>query len=311
MSKKYGLAGFSTRELADKRRRSGCGIEILGVGIAVFILFLLLNQTSFNISDWWYIGLFFLAVFILRLVDDHSYRQMKTVHRAERGAKAEEQVDNLLDRLDNSYVVLNDIESPNGNIDHLIISQQNGIYLLETKSHWGKITLQDNKILLNGQATEKDFVNQALSNSYWVKEQVKNVTGLSPWITPIVVFTNAFVEYGPPIKGVRVMNQRFLLNFLCKPVQRSSNNLKIWGNREQIIARLNNKEMDRQEEPDGPLTSSNNMCCPNCGAPLERRKAVRGEHIGEDYLVCTKFPTCKTFFLADTFSSTHQEISKF
>ncbi len=206
MAKKYGSAGYSTYKMAEKRRWSGCGIEIFGVGIALIILFLLLNQAKLAIPVGWYFGLFILAVYILKLADDHSRRQMKTVYRAERGAKAEEQVDNLLDGLDDSYVVLNDIESPHGNIDHLVISQQNGIYLLETKSHWGKVTLQDNKILLNGQVTEKDFIKQALSNSYWVKEQVKAVTGLSPWITPVVVFTNAFVEYGPPIKGVRVMN---------------------------------------------------------------------------------------------------------
>jgi hypothetical protein len=298
MAKKYGSAGYSTYEMADKRRWSGFVYEVIGIGIALFILYLLLHNREFHISGWGYLGLLFLALYLVRLADDHSRRQAKLTRRAERGAMAEEQVDDLLDSLDEDYTILNDLESPYGNIDHLVISQQNGIYLLETKSHHGKVTFQADRILLNGHPTEKDFIQQALSNSYWVKNQVKEVIGVSPWVTPVVVFTNAFVQYAHPIKGVRVLNKKFLLNFLQKPTSGNPAGPLVWRNQERIIAHLNGEPQDPTPCGTLPLASQDDRFCPRCGAPPERRKAVRGEHIGEDYLVCTKFPACKTFYLA-------------
>jgi hypothetical protein len=33
---------------------------------------------------------------------------------------------------------------------------------------------------------------QALTNAYWLRDEVAQVVGLKPWIRPVIVFANAF-----------------------------------------------------------------------------------------------------------------------
>jgi len=96
--------------------------------------------------------------------------------------------------------VLHDIESPYGNIDHIVIGKNNGIFLLETKAHGGKVTIERGHTLGQREATEKDFIAQCLRNTYWLRDEVEKVVGLKPWISPILVFTNAFISATRPVK---------------------------------------------------------------------------------------------------------------
>jgi hypothetical protein len=47
---------------------------------------------------------------------------------------------------------------------------------------------------MNGHDPEKDFIAQALSNTYWLKEKIDSLIDVQAWIVPILVFTNAFVK---------------------------------------------------------------------------------------------------------------------
>ncbi len=40
---------------------------------------------------------------------------------------------------------------------------------------------------------------------------------------------------------------------------------------------------------DGDLTPS----CPTCGSPMIRRTARRGEHAGEEFWGCSRYPECR------------------
>ena len=112
---------------------------------------------------------------------------------------------------------MHDIESPYGNIDHIVIGKNAGIFLLETKAHGGKVEVNGETLLVNGKLPEKDFIAQALRNSYWLRDEISQIVGDKPWITPILVFTNAFVPPTRPVKGVSIINKKYLLNFLQKP----------------------------------------------------------------------------------------------
>jgi hypothetical protein len=131
-------------------------------------------------------------------------------------------------RSERIHEVLHDVDNPYGNIDHLVISRQAGIFMVETKSHRGTITTTEREILLNGHAPEKNFVAQSLRNSYWVCDEAERVIGQKPWIAAVVVFTNAFVKAGKPVKGVRVTNKKYLLNLLQKPTRASVTNALVW-----------------------------------------------------------------------------------
>ena len=135
------------------------------------------------------------------------------------------------------YLVIHDIESPFGNIDHIVIARQSCIFLLETKAHGGRVSVSNDRLLVNGHDPEKDFVAQALNNTYWFREKIRLAVDVEPWITPVLVFTNAFVERSAPIKGVKIVNKKYLLNLLQRP-DKKPQNLAIWENREKILKEL-------------------------------------------------------------------------
>lgn len=108
---------------------------------------------------------------------------------------------------------------------------------METKAHGGRVSVTNGQLLVNGHDPEKDFIAQTLNNTYWLREKIGSLINSQVWIVPVIVFTNAFVEGAVPIKGIRVINKKFLL----KTLQRSSTrpqNSAIWENREKIRNRL-------------------------------------------------------------------------
>jgi len=227
-------AGKSTRKMAWRRRRNSIFVGLIVLAIGLTLSFFLLNAKAFGIG-----GAAFLIILIaIRLLGDwiegYGRRSRKLEKRAIRGAVAEENIGYLLDGLGEDYYMLNDIESPYGNVDHIVIGKNNGIFLIETKSHHGKVEIIGNDLLVNGKPPEKNFIGQTLKNTYWLKERVGNIIGSQPWITPILVFTNAFVPYSQPIKNIHVINKRYLVSTVTKIGKRDATNIRIWEQKEKI-----------------------------------------------------------------------------
>jgi hypothetical protein len=93
-------------------------------------------------------------------------------------------------------------------------------------------------LLINNKTPEKDFIAQALRNTYWLREQIERITGQKIWITPVIVFTNAFVETGRPIKGVTITNKKFLTSILSRQTRFQPGLTKVWEMREAIAQEL-------------------------------------------------------------------------
>ncbi|WP_322802169.1 nuclease-related domain-containing protein [Thermoflexus sp.] len=144
------------------------------------------------------------------LLDRIARRGERAVRRAERGAYAEEQVGRILEERGDGFLVIHDLESPYGNIDHLVITREGRIFLLETKSHPGRITADGERLLRNGRPIEKDPIQQVLRNIRWLKGQLRERIGREPWIEGVVVFSRAFVPADLVVRGVRVQNIRYL-----------------------------------------------------------------------------------------------------
>jgi hypothetical protein len=231
-------AGKSTRKMAQNRRRT-TNLTLVGVLILAIIL-------ALTIQNWQAIGLgggtVLVLLVLLRvlpdLIDKPIKRRIKAERRADRGAAAEEVVGDLLAGLGEEFFVLNDILSPYGNIDHIVIGTNSGVFLLETKAHGGRVEILLDGLLVNGKPPEKDFVAQALKNTYWLRDQIEAETGFKPWITPVIVFTNAFVVAGKPIKGVYVVNKKFLTSLLDKPGRSTETLERLWNAREKIAGRV-------------------------------------------------------------------------
>jgi hypothetical protein len=157
--------------------------------------------------------------------------------RATRGAEGEETIGAMLDSLGDEYLTVHDVVSRYGNIDHVVIAKHGGLFLIETKAHGGKVSVVNRRVLVNGREPEKDFIAQALKNTYWLRDRVREVTGLEIWITPVLVFANAFVEHAPPIKGVQVVNQKYLSRVLQQPDRRRKTTA-LWDSRHKVESML-------------------------------------------------------------------------
>lgn len=234
------VAGASTRRMARQRRTRAilfavgglAGVALLGVAI----------QNGSALGSGGLLVLYALLLTLPRLLEKSLDRRMKRVDDAVRGAEGEEQVGRILENLGESYLTLHDVESPFGNIDHIVISRQGGIFLLETKAHRGRVDVIDGRLLLNQRRPEKDFISQVLRNTYWLRDQAAPAVGDQPWITALLVFTNAFVPRAAPIKGVRILNKRFLLEALQENGSHSGLNERIWEERGEIQRALDGSE---------------------------------------------------------------------
>lgn len=224
--------------MAKRRYKSALWIGLIGVTILILIAIIIQNAKVLGIGGVGILVLFILMKIIGDMVNRQVDHKIKLEKRAIRGAKAEEKIGDLLPKLSADYYVLNDINSPYGNIDHIVIGKNTGIFLIETKAHGGRVEIKGDSILINGKTPEKDFIAQALQNSYWLRDRIGDFAGSKPWITPILVFTNAFVPFGRPIKGVQIVNKKYLQNVLGRANNPNAVHAKIWDSRESIVRKI-------------------------------------------------------------------------
>jgi hypothetical protein len=231
-------AGRSTRKMARDRRRT-TNLILIGVLILAGILFLTIqNWQALGLGGGTVLVLLVLLRVLPDLLDKPIKRRKKEERRANRGAHAEEVVGSMLADLGEDYLVIHDIPSSYGNIDHVVIGKNTGVFLLETKAHGGKVEISNQQLLVNGKSPEKDFVAQVLKNTYWLRDEIEKITGSKVWITPVIVFTNAFVAPGKPIKGVIAVNKKYLPNVLHRRVNHDSGIAAIWDARQKIFKQL-------------------------------------------------------------------------
>ena len=222
-------AGQSTRKMQKRHynRRMLILITILAVGI---LFFLILSATLTPVA----IIVFFVGLaVVMKYLGETGENAKRMEGKAERGAIAEESMGDMLNKLPGENLVLHDVKSKFGNIDHIIISKIKGIILVETKSHHGKITAEGNNLLINGKPPEKDFIKQTLNNCYWLKDWIKNNLGLEVWVNCVIVFTNGFVSVRGKIKGVEVINAGYFSAYFERLPENRTVAL-LWDGREKL-----------------------------------------------------------------------------
>jgi hypothetical protein len=220
-------SGRSARELADKHWLKAVKNLLIALGIILFILMLVAGaSTSLGIG-----GMFFLLV-IAKIIDRQLGKEItwhrKRERQAIRGAEAEDDIADVLNQLSDDYRVFNDVPAKVGDIDHVVISRSGGVFLIETKSHRGKVTFGDNELFINERPPEKNFLGRILTNTYWLRDEIREQTGQEVWVNAVLVFSNAFVDFHRPIRGVQVLNKKFLIEHIER--NRPKRNLpEIWA----------------------------------------------------------------------------------
>jgi len=255
-------AGESAREMANERRKmrrltAFSVIAICVAGICVILVFMAYDRPI--VKTWGILGALavmaaMLAVkFLLDRIGNSAFASMDYLRKREqdalRGAEGEEAVGRILENFaQGRHVVLHDIKCPYGNLDHMLLTESGNIFLIETKAHRGEVTLQGETLLVNGKPPEKDFIKQALSNTFWFKEELDRITGQNTWVNTIIVFANASLPKPYTVRKIQAINQSFLTEHLFR-TDRLVSKVNLWPNAEQIKASLHGRAIPLKPMP--------------------------------------------------------------
>ena len=119
-------------------------------------------------------------------------RGLRHVERYFKGARGEERVAGILQKLPDGYHVFNDFVACGRHVDHVVVGS-GGIFAVETKFWLGRVTLEDGHILLDGQLTDRPPLRQVLKEA----EAVRNELAKRGWkgeVTPVLAFASDTFE---------------------------------------------------------------------------------------------------------------------
>lgn len=228
MQNQFGRAGKSARERGRRNRSIALWIAIGAVLVMTVLGYLLLKSSVIGLGGGGILIIMVLIKIIPDLIVKPIDKHLKIEKQFNQGAKGEEDIGLLLAQLGTDYVIMHDWQNIRGNIDHIVHDCNGNIFMIETKSHYGKVAAQGETLLRDGHPFEKDIINQAVSNSLWMKTMIEQKLKAKAWVTPVLVFTNAFVVPGHPIRGVYYMNKKVLLEFIQKHKASSPAGKKLW-----------------------------------------------------------------------------------
>lgn len=137
--------------------------------------------------------------------------------------------------LNEDQLALFDVESPFGIIDHIIITRQNGVFLILKKAYVGKISRTNDQLRIDGKPPEKDFIQEVLLDTYWFEQKLLHKLDVRIQATPIVAFTHSDVPPEVQIKGVPVVSFRDLADILNHNKLGILTDEKLWENREKLL----------------------------------------------------------------------------
>jgi hypothetical protein len=159
----------------------------------------------------------------------------------EKGAEAEELAARILggDSAE-QYYVINDVPCPYGNIDHVVISRDGGVFAIETKSTSGTVDSDGDSLQVNGRLPDRDPIRQVRRNAMWLKDAIGRVTTKKPYVTAVVFFPHAYVNVRKPVQGVVISSARFLPRVLRRPPRFTSHQDRLWTMRSELSASLLN-----------------------------------------------------------------------
>ena len=113
---------------------------------------------------------------------------MRRVERFFKGARGEERVSGILETLPDGYHVFNDFVACGKHVDHVVVGP-GGVFSVETKFWRGKVTVEEGRILLDGQLPDRSPVAQANREA----ALVRNALAAAGWngnVTPVLTFAS-------------------------------------------------------------------------------------------------------------------------
>ncbi len=111
-----------------------------------------------------------------------------------KGASGEELVGYALDKFPDEFYVIHDLTTPYGNVDHVVIGPT-GAYIIDAKNWRGVVAADGNgELQWNGMPTQKPEVKNLTRRIMNIKEKIKVLSSLDPYVQGVFAFPSAYVE---------------------------------------------------------------------------------------------------------------------
>ncbi len=111
-----------------------------------------------------------------------------------KGLRGEAAVAYILENFPDDHRVIHDLTTPYGNIDHVVIGTS-GVYVIDSKNWRGVVAADGNGgLLINGKPTDKPETKNLTRTVMNVREKVKALCGLDPYMQGVMAFPSALVE---------------------------------------------------------------------------------------------------------------------
>ncbi|SRR6266545_3511333 len=195
-------------------------------GPAVFALFMVLVTAlewlkyyhSLPPKPWFYSSVAAPAVFYAVW---RFFRVRSEVKNHRLGRDGEKEVGQKLEKLrERGYLVFHDILGNGFNVDHVLIGPA-GVFTVETKTHSKSaagrptVVFDGETILIDKVKPDRDALGQARAQATWLSEVLRQSTGRTFEVRPVIVYPGWFVEYtGPKKRRIWVLNPKALPSFL-------------------------------------------------------------------------------------------------
>jgi hypothetical protein len=112
-----------------------------------------------------------------------------------KGAAGETLVSLTLESFPAEFYVINDLTTPFGNLDHIVIGPT-GVFILDTKNVRGVVTADGaGGVLLNGRTADGLSVKKLVGRAMSIRDRLRPLApGTEPYFQCVFVFTSAKVE---------------------------------------------------------------------------------------------------------------------
>jgi hypothetical protein len=146
-------------------------------------------------------GLLLTAVLLLLLglVGSATFRRLDELEKERdnmrKGASGENAVGLILSKLPDEFCVVNDVSTPTGNLDHVVVGPT-GVFVIETKNCRGVIGADGKgELTLNGKPSKKRHASRLVGRMMGARDRVLVLApGVDPFFNAVMVFTSAWVD---------------------------------------------------------------------------------------------------------------------
>ena len=198
MAQVRGSAGSFTSNEAVRKARRNIAVTLIVmaiIGLVEGYLFaVFLHKIYLPI-----IGLVLLSIcgyFLFKHADKYMEQLEKEKINFRKGAVGEYLVAGLLERdLSNNFYVINDLSTPHGDIDHVVVGPT-GIFLIDTKNWRGAVKADDKgELLLNNKPINKPEIKNFQVRVMEIRNRFLSLCNLDDiYFQPIFVFPTAWVD---------------------------------------------------------------------------------------------------------------------